>query len=124
MRFTDLTNVDRSAANIVGEINSNNDPDVFSFVLEGGSRFTADVNVDFPQSISFNNVNTQLELIDTDGTTVLATGLWSRYSDNTLGAGGSGETNDPWLLNIPIPASGTISCGSLQRLPTMVITSY
>ena len=105
--LTDLTNVDRAAANIVGEINNNGDSDVFSVVLEGGSRFTADVNVDFPQSISFNNVNTLLELIDTDGTTVLATGLWSRYSDNILGAGGSGETNDPWLLNIPIPSSGT-----------------
>jgi hypothetical protein len=107
LSLTNLAMVARSAVNVAGQINTNTDVDVFSFALEAGTRFTADINIDFPDSIPFDNVDTFMELIDSNGTTVLASDDVTNYSSNTFGSGGSGDGFDPWLLNVPIANSGT-----------------
>ena len=107
LTFTNLALVSRSAVNVAGQINNNTDADVFSFSLEAGSRFTADINLDYPDSIPFNNVDTFMELIDTNGTTVFASDDVTSYDGDTFGSGGSGDGFDPWLINVPIADSGT-----------------
>ena len=92
---------------MAGQINNDTDADVFSFSLEAGSRFTADINIDYPDSITFENVDTFMELIDTNGTTILAMDDVTNYNNNTFGSGGSGDGFDPWLINVPIANSGT-----------------
>ncbi len=105
--FSGLGSVPFFAANVAGTIGNTADADVFAVSLQAGSTFTADVNIDFPTGIAFENVNTLIELVAPDGSTIIASDLVSAYSAFTFGTGSSGDGFDPILINVPIPTSGT-----------------
>ena len=105
LTFTNLTNVDRAAVNVAGQLGTTSDADVFAISLEAGTRFHADVNIDFPNSIPFENVDTFMELIGPDGSTVIASDDSTAWNGNSFGAG-NGDF-DPWLVNVPITETGT-----------------
>ncbi len=104
--FSDLTAVNRRAVNVVGTLGTETDADVFAVSLTAGSVLTADVNIDYPQSITFENVNSMLEIIGPDGSTIIASDLVTLYSGDTFGSGGSGDGFDPMLINVPIAETG------------------
>ncbi|QDU37603.1 PEP-CTERM motif protein [Maioricimonas rarisocia] len=102
-----LAVVTRSAINILGEITTSGDSDIFRLDLTSGTTLTADVNNDFSGVFppGFANGNTELRIYDPTGTLV-ASNTVSAYSGNTFGAGGFGDGFDPALFNVPITATG------------------
>ncbi len=107
--LTELDVITRYATNITGRVGDTDD-DVFAIDLEAGSTFTADVNLDFHPSIPFTNIDTVIELIAPDGSTVLALDNFSGYNldffGQNLGSFSGGDGFDPWLINVPIASTG------------------
>ena len=103
-----LTAVARSAVNILGEISTSGDSDIFRLELTAGTTLTADVNNDFGSGFpsGFSNGNTELRIYNPSGVMV-ASSLRSGYSASTYGnTPASGDGFDPAVYNVPIDTTG------------------
>ncbi len=91
------------AANVFSQLESNADVDVFSVDINGVGQLTAEIVSASRWGDSFDSF---LEILDTDGTTVLATLDDARYSGDVYGTGTSGVT-DTFLVNVELDGPGT-----------------
>lgn len=86
-----------------GTLDENDAEDWLSFTVTGPSLVSAEV---WSLDLFLNSFDGQLEVYDTDGTTVLAANGDNEYLVNTFGSGGNGS-EDPLLTNVSLPQAGT-----------------
>ncbi len=85
------------------ELDNSSDVDIFSIDVIGPGTLMAEVVHNSRWGSSLNPV---IELIDIDGTTILATNADAAYSGNTYGSGGFG-VDDSFLVNVELDEAGT-----------------
>ena len=81
--------------------------DYYSFSVGAPTSLMANVVSDPLSRAGWNDVNTILDLIGPDGTTVLATNAGARYDDNTWDGAATLRSNDGFLLNVALASAGT-----------------
>ncbi|MEM7625595.1 MAG: PEP-CTERM sorting domain-containing protein [Planctomycetota bacterium] len=86
-----------------GTLNATDPADWMSVTVTGPALLSAEV---WSLDLFVNDFDSQLEVIDTDGTTVIAANGDNEYSGNTFGSGGNGS-EDPFLVNVALPEAGT-----------------
>ena len=91
------------AANTIGFLDNSSDVDVYSFTVSDASSVWVET---WSSRRWLDSLNTKLRLLDTDGSTVLASNDDIRYSGNVFDAGTIRST-DSALWNIKLPSAGT-----------------